>query len=131
MFITFVASGLYHEFVWVTVFYEQDRACAEGEKCYEFQFGRVTAFFAYTGMIMLLERPMKKLPAIKWMSSNLPTLVIAQLLVCLHVPLVKWYGGDWIEGKGYSVIMFCAFSIGMLVSHTLSNHLIVFRWAIR
>eukprot|EP00531_Pseudo-nitzschia_arenysensis_P010754 CAMPEP_0116136602 /NCGR_PEP_ID=MMETSP0329-20121206/11812_1 /TAXON_ID=697910 /ORGANISM="Pseudo-nitzschia arenysensis, Strain B593" /LENGTH=408 /DNA_ID=CAMNT_0003631481 /DNA_START=61 /DNA_END=1287 /DNA_ORIENTATION=+ len=108
MFITFVTSGLYHEYVWVTVFYDEDRPCTEGEKCYEFQFGRVTAFFAYTGMIMLLERPMKKLSVIKWMSSNLPTLVIAQLLVCLHT-LVKWYGGDWIEGglfDDFSIMLF-------------------------
>ena len=98
MFLTFVVSGIYHEFCWVAVFYEQDRVCPDGEECYEFRFGRVTAFFAYTGMVMLLERPMRKLSAIQWISSNLPTLVISQLMVWIHVPVVKWYGGDWIEG---------------------------------
>ena len=98
MFLTFVVSGLYHELVWATVFYD---ACPDGEECHEFRFGRVTAFFAYTGIVMLLERPMKKLSMIQWISSNLPTLVVAQLLVWIHVPVVKWYGGDWIEGKGF------------------------------
>lgn len=98
MFVTFVASGLYHEYVWTTIFYTEYRACEDKEECYQLRFGRVTAFFAYTGIIMLLERPMKKLSVVKWMSSNLPTLVISQILVCLHVPFVKWYGGDWIEG---------------------------------
>lgn len=95
MFLTFVASGLYHEYVWAAIFYKQkyfydeNGVCADKENCYDFQFGRVTAFFAYTGIIMLLERPMSKLAVVKWMSSHLPTVVIAQLLGSVHVPVVK------------------------------------------
>jgi len=104
MFSTFVASGLYHEYVWAAIFYNQEYlydengVCANEENCYEFKFGRVTAFFAYTGIVMLLERPMRKLAAVQWLSSHLPTVVVAQLLVCIHLPVVKWYGGDWVEG---------------------------------
>lgn len=104
MFVTFVASGLYHEYVWFTIFYNQkylhdeNGVCADEENCYEFKFGRVTAFFAYTGIVMLLERPMRKFAPVQWISSHLPTLVVAQLLVCIHTPVVKWYGGDWVEG---------------------------------
>lgn len=104
MFLTFVASGLYHEFVWFTIFYNQkylydkNGVCSDEANCYDFKFGRVTAFFAYTGIVMLLERPMSKLAPVQWLSAHFPTLVIAQLLVCLHTPVVKWYGGDWIEG---------------------------------
>jgi len=104
IFLTFVASGLYHEYVWTTIFYNQkylydeNGVCVNEEDCYEFKFGRVTAFFAYAAIVMLLERPMKKLAVLQWLSSHLPTLVIAQLLVCIHVPVVKWYGGDWVEG---------------------------------
>ena len=105
MFLTFVVSGLYHEYVWVCIFYNQtcfyDRngKCTNEDDCYEFKFGRVTAFFAYTGLIMVLERPMRKLAVVKWLSARLSTLVIAQLLVCIHLPVVKWYGGAWIEGE--------------------------------
>ena len=105
MFLTFLASGLYHEYVWACIFYNQtylydkDGICTNKEDCYEFKFGRVTAFFAYTGTIMLLERPMRKLALVQWFSKHLPTLVIAQLLVCIHLPVVKWYGGAWIEGE--------------------------------
>lgn len=106
MFLTFVVSGLYHELVWFAIFYDQkylydeNGVCADAENCYDFKFGRVSAFFAYTGMVMLLERPVRKLAPVKWLSSFLPTVVVAQILVFIHLPVVKWYGGDWIEG-GY------------------------------
>eukprot|EP00536_Pseudo-nitzschia_multiseries_P011874 jgi/Psemu1/207218/e_gw1.430.41.1 len=117
MFVTFIISGLYHEYCWACIFYNQpflygaDGLCLKGENCYEFKFGRVTAFFAYTGVIMLLERPLGKHIFFKWLSSVLPTFVIAQLLVLIHVPFVKWYGGDWIEG---TILVYC--SIGLFLS---------------
>jgi len=104
MFLTFVASGLYHDYVWFTTFYmqkclyDENGVCSNEANCYDLKFGRVTAFFAYTGIVMLLERPMMKLAPVQWLSAHLPTLVIAQLMVCLHTPVVKWYGGAWIEG---------------------------------
>jgi len=101
MFVTFVVSGLYHEYCYACIFHEQYSGggkCLTDEECYEFKLGRLTAFFAYTGIVMLLERPLSKHPLFKWLSSVLPTIVIAQLLVIIHVPLVKWFGGDWIEG---------------------------------
>ena len=123
MFVTFVASGLYHEYVWFTIFYNQkylhdeNGVCADEENCYEFKFGRVTAFFAYTGIVMLLERPMRKFAPVQWISSHLPTLVVAQLLVCIHTPVVKWYGGDWVEGeKSKCVISNCASYLWKLLS---------------
>merc|ERR1711933_103638 len=67
MFLTFVLSGLYHECIWFCIFYKQkylydeNGVCADETKCYDFKFGRVTAFFAYTALIMILERPVKKL----------------------------------------------------------------------
>lgn len=95
MFVTFLVSGLYHEYVWSCIFYNQkylydvEGKCTS-EECYVFKFGRVTLFFAYTGIIMLLERPIRKLPTVKWLFKCLPTLVTAQLLVLIHVPFMKW-----------------------------------------
>jgi hypothetical protein len=95
VFLTFLVSGLYHEYVWACMFYNQTHLYdVEGkctnEECYELKFGRVTAFFAYTAIIMLLERPIKNLSTVKWLSTCLPTLAIAQLLVLVHIPFVKW-----------------------------------------
>jgi len=105
MFLTFVVSGLYHDCEWAAIFYNQkylydeNGVCMDEKSCYDFKFGRVTAFFAYTGIVMLLERPIRKLAIVQWLSSILPTIVVAQILVFIHLPVVKWYGGDWIAGK--------------------------------
>lgn len=117
MFVTFVVSGLYHEYCWACIFYDQsylydsDGKCLKDEGCYDFQFGRVTAFFAYTGIVMLLERPLRKLALVKWFSSVLPTVVVAQLLVLIHVPFVKWYCGDWIKGGFFDDLSMMTFLI--------------------
>lgn len=110
LFCTFVASGLYHDYVWYCIFYdlrqEEDgtttTSCRHtpGVICHDHQFGRVTLFFAYVGMMMLLERPVAKLPPIQWMEQRLPTPVIAHLLLLLALPFAYWYYGDWIAG-GY------------------------------
>jgi len=117
MFLTFVASGLYHEYVWTTMFYNQkyrydeNDACTNEENCYEFNFGRVTAFFAYAGIIMHFERPVRKLAFVKWLSSHLPTLMVAQMLVCIHAPLVKLYGGDWVKGGFFDDLSIATFTL--------------------
>mmetsp|Transcript_7014 Transcript_7014/g.14939 ORF Transcript_7014/g.14939 Transcript_7014/m.14939 type:complete len:418 (-) Transcript_7014:328-1581(-) len=117
MFLTFMMSGLYHEYCWACMFYNQshlyspDGTCLKDKSCYHVQFGRVTAFFAYIGIVMLLERPLSKYALFKWLSSVLPTLAIAQLLVLVHLPFVKWYGGDWIEGGSFDDLSVMTFMV--------------------
>ena len=95
MFLTFVASGLYHEYVWFCIFYNQkylyddDGGCTK-EQCYLNEFGRVTAFFVYVGVIMLLERPVSKVPWVTLLAQRLPSPLIAHFLVLLHLPVSQW-----------------------------------------
>jgi hypothetical protein len=95
MFLTFVVSGLYHEYVWFCIFYNQKYLYDDGggctkEDCYLIEFGRVTAFFVYVGVIMLLERPFLNLPLVKWVAPRLPSPLIAHFLVLLHLPVSQW-----------------------------------------
>ena len=117
---TFVMSGLFHDFVHMAVFYEsrnilsemeargEDPSCDAHDHCYQHAFGRLTAFFAYTGIIMLLERPLGRTAPFRWMAKSLPAPIKATLLVLLHLPLAHWYYGDWIMGR-----YFHDFSIGL------------------
>ncbi|KAG7369048.1 membrane bound O-acyl transferase family protein [Nitzschia inconspicua] len=105
MFITFVVSGLYHEYVWLAIFYNQkylydENGGCTNRECYLNEFGRVTAFFIYVGIIMLLERPFGSLAPVQWLSKRLPTPIVSQFLILLHLPVAQWYIGDWVEG-GY------------------------------
>jgi len=85
MCVTFLVSGLYHDYVWYVSF-----------DIKQTQYFEVTCFFLTTGIIMLLERPFGALPPCQWMSRNLPSVVIATLLVMLHAPFAHWYYGDLI-----------------------------------
>ena len=89
------ASGLYHEYVWYCIFYDfwdENGQCRNrnGVPCYDHRFGRVSLFFAYVGIIMLLERPVAKLPPIQRISKHLPAFVTAHLLLLLHLPIGYW-----------------------------------------
>jgi hypothetical protein len=91
--ITFVVSGLYHDYVWFCVFYSPKHLYDEKgvcEDCYEHKFGRVTLFFLFVGIIVLLERPLGKLPQIQWMAKHLPSPAIAHFLLLVHLPLAHW-----------------------------------------
>jgi len=106
---TFAVSGLYHEYVWMCTFYNHKHLQENGcQGCHEVQFGKVTGFFLYTGIVLLLQRPLGKLVPIQWISNNLPRPVLAHLLLLLHLPIASWYYGDWIHG-GY----LDSFSIGI------------------
>jgi len=98
--VTFIISGLYHDYSWGNIFYYQahyydDNGC---NSCHVPIYGRVTTFFLFTGLIMLLERPVTKLPFVQFLSQNLPLFVKSTLIVLIHAPFAHLYYGDWIQG---------------------------------
>jgi hypothetical protein len=94
--LTFAMSGLMHEYVWTLIFYHHP----DDDKGEEFKFipqlSKVTAFFTWNGIIMLLERPLT--PYIRPISSKLPTIVVSTLVVLTALPVSHWYTGDWVVG---------------------------------
>jgi hypothetical protein len=93
--LTFIVSGLVHDFVWSLIFYRHDPQD-------DLQFApvvfKLTAFFLWNGVVMVLERPVGRL--IQPVSSQLPTIVVSTLVVLTALPVAHWYVGDWVEG-GY------------------------------
>ena len=87
VFVTFLVSGLMHDYMWEVVFYNNN-----GDDDYDGpQFGKVTAFFTYVALVMILERPLGQLHIFQWMKFNLPINVRSTLLVVLHLPVAHWY----------------------------------------
>lgn len=116
MFVTFVVSGLYHEYVWECIFFNQNylhdkHGTCHQQGCYMNEFGRVTAFFTYVGVIMLLERPVGRIPPMRWLSQHLPAPITAHFLILLHLPVAQWYVGDWIEGGYFDDYSICTILI--------------------
>jgi hypothetical protein len=101
---TFVGSGLLHDYCWSLIFYHPIHrrndigVCAE---CFTPIPLKLTAFFMWCGVVMLLERPV--LPYCSGLAKNLPTPVVATLLLAvLALPVAHWYTGDWAVGGMYS-----------------------------
>lgn len=121
IFLTFLVSGLYHEFCWRVMFYDVSSKDCDGPEgsgrqdlCYDPVFGRVTTFFAVASAFMLLERPVSRLPAVAWLSERLPTIAVASLIVLIHTPFQLWHGGDWILGGYFDHVSIALFRIRRL-----------------
>jgi hypothetical protein len=106
--LTFVASGLLHEYSWSLVFYhhtsmrDDTGVCPE---CFTPYPLKLTAFFLWNGVVMLLERPVGRL---FWFTKSWPTPVVSTLMLLSVLPVSHWYSGDWAMG-GY----FSDFSVGL------------------
>lgn len=108
--VSFLASGLLHDLCWTILFfksvhdYDSYGNCID---CFDHLRLKVTMFFLWCGLTMLLEKPIGRLPPVKWMAKNLPRIVVSTLNVLVVLPFVHWFAGDWIVG-GY----FKQFSMG-------------------
>ena len=101
VFITFLFSGLAHEFTWAIVFYHRTgdpcATCLDCEHCFHHKPMKVVAFFLYLGMCMMLERPLA--PYVGFLKSW-PSFIVAQLVLLSGLPVSHWYTGDWaLSGK--------------------------------
>jgi hypothetical protein len=98
--LTFLASGVFHDFIHTCVFFNHssrfDKNGTCDDACYIPIYGKLTAFFLYAGLIMLLQRPLGQLAPFQWMARNVPTPIKATLLVFIHLPVGHWYYGDWV-----------------------------------
>jgi hypothetical protein len=100
--LTFLASGLLHEYSWSLVFYHHTSMHDETGTCpdcftpYPF---KLTAFFLWNGFIMLLERPIGKYFGF---TASWPTPVVCTLMLLTSLPVSHWMIGDWAVGRYYT-----------------------------
>jgi Zn-dependent protease len=97
---TFVMSGLLHEYSWSLIFYRPSTAGDDCPTCYTPVPLKLTLFFLWCGVVMLLERPVA--PYFGF-AKALPTPLVATIqLVLLALPISHWFTGDWAVGGMYS-----------------------------
>jgi Membrane bound O-acyl transferase family len=105
----FLLSGLIHDFAFSCSFYQprsaRDPETGVCEYCYSVPIYKLTLFFLWNGMMMILEKPLAKLPLFAWMSKNLPTPVISTLVLFTALPVSHWFTGDWVLGGNYEAII--------------------------
>ena len=99
--LAFFVSGLLHDFTWAIVFYPHSTdTCRTCDVCPATCFTpkpfKVTAFFLYCGLCMLLERQV--VAKYTTFTQALPTILVAQLVLLTGLPVAHWYTGDWLVG---------------------------------
>ena len=91
--VTFVVSGLIHDYAWTLTFHQ------DSHNDFVPRFLKLTAFFAWNGVVMLLERsPVGTF--LGTLTRKWPTVLVSTLVVGTALPVSHWYSGDWVEG-GY------------------------------
>lgn len=104
--LSFVVSGLMHDYVWMCIFYhyreERDEVAGVCLECFAPTAFKLTAFFFWNGVIMMLEKPLGKLPPFTWFAKNLPLPILSTLVVLTALPVSHWYTGDWAVSGNFS-----------------------------
>lgn len=100
--LAFVFSGLLHDYAWTLMFYHYDymkdeNGICHADNCYHPITFKVTAFFLWNAMIMLLE---KKLGHLFSFTRSWPAFFVSTLVVMTALPVSHWFMGDWAVG-GY------------------------------
>mmetsp|Transcript_13466 Transcript_13466/g.27484 ORF Transcript_13466/g.27484 Transcript_13466/m.27484 type:complete len:412 (+) Transcript_13466:135-1370(+) len=93
----FIASGLLHEYVWSFIFFQHDDV-----ETFTPGYGKSMLFFAWNGIVMVLENLISHWPIFQMMKSTLPTPVITHLVLLLALPVGHLFTGDLIEGGYFS-----------------------------
>jgi Membrane bound O-acyl transferase family len=103
LFATFIMSGIIHEYIWSLIFYQHPDSDVETTLYVPTVF-KLTAFFAWNGIVMLFERPLK--PYVRPLTTKLPSLVASTLVVFTALPVAHWYVGDWAVGELFGHLSF-------------------------
>ena len=109
--VTFVVSGIIHEYVNFVLFYRND---ITGQ--FTSSWNQIM-FFGWNGVLLALEHCISHWAIFKWMTRNLPQFVITALVLCCALPLAHLFTGDYI-GKGIAAALclhgwyfFCTFEL--------------------
>jgi hypothetical protein len=126
--LTFFASGLLHELSWALIFYQHKKhrrrddesstgntttSPCQDDDCFTPIPMKLGAFFAWNGIIMLLERPLMKYCTF---AQSWPTPVVSTILLLTALPVSHWYTGDWAVGGYFSDFALGTFLIKKLPS---------------
>lgn len=86
-FVTFLASGLLHDYSWTVMYYQYGQPLA-----YHPAFFKTTAFFLWNYILMAIEHETQHM----WgFTKRLPTVLVSSLVVLTALPFSHWYTGDW------------------------------------
>mmetsp|Transcript_9582 Transcript_9582/g.18814 ORF Transcript_9582/g.18814 Transcript_9582/m.18814 type:complete len:329 (-) Transcript_9582:153-1139(-) len=105
VFASFVVSGIIHEYINFVMFHDHgsnsiSNSIGTNDNTntmipYKFRWKQML-FFGWNGILIALEYGIGHWDIFKWMSQNLPQIVVASLVICSALPLAHLFTGDWI-----------------------------------
>ena len=112
MMCTFLASGLFHEWILtVTFFIHSSDKNANGycSSCfYPNTYGKNLMFFLWNGILMFLEFTIgKRFVAFHRLAKILPPLVITFFVLMFALPVAHWFHGDMVKSKLFHHMQLC------------------------
>lgn len=99
--LTFVASALFHEWIFINIFIRNDDS--DGESCHvPHTYGKNLLFFLWNGVLILAEfKLVKEFPRFfKQLKDALPGFVVSMLVVLMALPVGHWFVGEYVK-SGY------------------------------
>ena len=111
--ITFFISGVLHEYYTTLLTFHDTSSdeCVNGtngesnhrdsSSCFAPVYFKVLAFFAWNGILVLLERPLSKTRVCQALKELLPVPVISTLVLMPALPVAHWFVTDWVLGGFY------------------------------
>jgi len=103
---TFVASGLLHEYVLLVMALRKGAANNPSQEPYKPVFGNHLIFFAWNGIVLLLERALTDTEPIRWIAHNLPQPMKTFLVLLTVLPIAHLFTDEYVASGFYSDIAF-------------------------
>lgn len=109
MVLAFLLSGIMHDFAYACAFY-QPQALRDPETgycadCYSVPIYKLTLFFLWNGMMMVLDKLLGELPPFTWISKYLPVPLVSTLVLFTAIPVSHWFTGDWVMGGAFEAVV--------------------------
>jgi len=104
-FVTFAASGILHEYILTAM---SETAMLKNNKPFTPNYGNHLAFFAWNGVVLVLEGLFYKHPLVQQMKRRLPSAVITAMVIMTVLPIGHWFTDEYAEIGFYQ-----DFAVGM------------------
>lgn len=94
---SFIASGLFHEWLLSVVFYpdSEDGTCSP--ICYQVGYGRNTLFFIWNAILIGLEHAISGNVLFKLFNKHLPATAISLMVASTALPMAHWFTNDYVR----------------------------------
>lgn len=103
---TFVASGLFHEWLLSVVFYsdsdEQDVAECTAPTCYIPGYGRNTLFFVWNAIVIGFEYAIGGAAIFQLFKKHLPLTLISLMVASTALPMTHWFTNDYVRSDFFN-----------------------------